>query len=54
MVISASVAQQIFPGIDPIGQRLSDANIDCEVIGVVNDVAYDVEGHTAPMVYHAH
>ena len=54
VVISASVAQQIFPGVDPIGQRLSDANIDCEVIGVVNDVAYDVEGHTAPMVYHAH
>jgi putative ABC transport system permease protein len=54
VVISTSVAQQLFPGIDPVGQRLSDANIDCEVIGVVNDVAYDVEGHTAPMVYHAH
>ena len=54
LVISASLAQQAFPGIDPIGQRLTVANKESEVIGVVNDVAYDVEGHTTNMVYHAH
>ena len=53
-MLSASVAQQAFPGIDPIGQRLLVANKESEVIGVVNDVAYDVEGHTTNMVYHAH
>jgi putative ABC transport system permease protein len=54
VVISASVARQAFPGVDPIGQRVSVANKECDVIGVVNDVAYDVEGHTTNMVYHAH
>ena len=54
VVISASLAQQVFPGADPLGQRFQTADIECEVIGVVNDVAYDVEGHTAPTVYHAH
>jgi len=54
VVISASLAEQAFPGIHPLGRRFQDAGIDCEVIGVVNDVAYDAEGHTAPTVYHAH
>jgi predicted permease len=54
LMISASLAQQAFPGVDPIGQRLTVANIESEVIGVVNDVAYDVEGHSTNIVYHAH
>src|SRR5579862_5602570 len=54
VVVSEAVAKQAFPGVDPLGQHFQDASIDCEIIGVVNEVAVDAEGHTVPMVYHAH
>ena len=54
VVISAQLADRIFPGVDAIGQRLRTGDIDCPVIGVVNDVAVDPEGRTAGFVYHAH
>ena len=61
IVVSEAVAKQAFPGVDPLGQHLQDVNIepqfafrDCEIIGVVNDVAIDAEGHTVPTVYHVH
>jgi putative ABC transport system permease protein len=54
VVISALLADRIFPGIDPVGQQLRTGDLNCEVIGVVNDVAVDPEGATSPFVYHAH
>lgn len=54
VVVSHSLAERLFPGIDPIGQRLRTAGIDAEIIGVVQDVALDAEGREAPYVYHAH
>ena len=53
-VLSTTAAAQLFPGVDPIGQRLRTGGFDWEVIGVVADVALDVEGRVEPTVYHAH
>ena len=53
-IVSTSAAHQLFPGVDPIGQRLRTGGFDWDVIGVVPDVGLDVEGRSAPTVYHAH
>jgi predicted permease len=54
VVISTSAAARIFPGIDPLGQRLRTGGVDAEVIGVVPDAAVDAEGTMMPHVYHWH
>lgn len=56
VVVSASLVARLFPGTDPIGQRLGTSDApDCTVIGVVGDVAIDAEGASSgPTVYHAH
>ncbi|HEX4681876.1 MAG TPA: ABC transporter permease [Gemmatimonadaceae bacterium] len=54
VVVSKSVPARLFPGVDPVGQRLRTGGRDWEVIGVVGDVALDVEGHAEPTIYHAH
>ncbi|HEY7878054.1 MAG TPA: ABC transporter permease [Gemmatimonadaceae bacterium] len=54
VVVSVSAAARLFPGVDAIGQRLRTGGHDWEVIGVVPDVAVDVEGRIAAYVYHAH
>jgi len=54
VVISKVAAQLLFPGVDPIGQQLRTGGVTGTVIGVVGDVAYDVEGQPAPTIYHAH
>jgi predicted permease len=54
VVISKRAAQVLFPGIDPIGQQLRTGGVTATVLGVVGDVALDVEGEIAPTIYHAH
>jgi predicted permease len=54
VVISRMAAQQFFPGIDPIGQRISAGGHEATVIGVVGDVAMTVDGATEPYVYYPH
>jgi predicted permease len=54
VVISELAAKTLFPGVDPIGQRLNTGGRDEEVIGVVNDVALRNEGEMLPHIYHAH
>jgi hypothetical protein len=54
VVVSKSLALQLFPGVDAVGQSLRSGGRNNEIIGVVGDVAYDNEGTTAPYVYHAH
>jgi ABC-type antimicrobial peptide transport system permease subunit len=54
VVISKSAAQRLFPGVDPIGQQLRTGGLTWTVIGVVADVALDIEGHVEPTIYHAH
>jgi len=54
VVISELAAKELFPGVDPIGQRLNTGGRDEDVIGVVNDVALRNEGELVPHIYHAH
>jgi predicted permease len=54
VVVSRSLAERLYPGTDPLGQRLFTGDSDAEIIGVVGDVALDAEGHDAEYVYHAH
>jgi predicted permease len=54
VVISQSAAQRFFPGIDPIGQRLSTGGPPLVVIGVVGDVAVNATGVSDAYIYHPH
>lgn len=54
VVISRSAADRLFPGTSAVGQELSAAGSERTVVGVVGDVANDVEATTAHHVYHAH
>ena len=54
VVISRGLARRLYPGISAIGQRLHTGGWDCDVIGVVGDVAIDPEGRPDVYVYHAH
>lgn len=54
VVVSTSAAARLFPGVDPIGQRLRTGGFEWEVIGVVPDVSVNAEGDREPTIYHAH
>ena len=54
VVVSTLAASRLFPGVDPIGQRLRTGGFDWEVIGVVPDVSVNAEGDRQPTIYHAH
>jgi predicted permease len=54
VVVSKSLAEQLYPGTDPIGQVLNTGGRNSEIIGVVGDVAVDVEGTPDLYVYHPH
>ncbi len=55
VLVSKSLATKLFPGVDPIGQRISPGGSrPSEIIGVVSDVSLDAEGHIDDYVYHAH
>jgi hypothetical protein len=54
VIISKSAAQRLFPGVDPVGQQLHTGGRTWTVIGVVADVALDIEGHFEPTIYHSH
>ncbi len=54
--ISQSVADRVFPDADPIGEMVNAVNGERQVVGVVQDVAWDARGAKSPTVYvpHAH
>ena len=58
LVISEAMAKQAFPGVDPIGRRVSISWTDNslqEVIGVVGDIRHaDLGTATRPMIYWPH
>ena len=54
VVISKSAARLLFPGVDPVGQQVRTGGQTWTVIGVVADVALDIEGRVEPTIYHAH
>ena len=54
LIISQSLADKVYPGVDPLGQTLSAGRDVGIIIGVVPDVAVNVEGRNVRYVYHAH
>ncbi|HUE76863.1 MAG TPA: ABC transporter permease [Longimicrobiales bacterium] len=54
VVINERAAERLFPGVDPLGQRLAAGGRGAEVIGVVNDAVSSVEGEVRPKIYHHH
>jgi len=54
VVLSEGLVRRLFPDADAIGQRIRTGGRVATVIGVVPDVAENVEGDLVPMVYHAH
>jgi predicted permease len=53
-VVSASLANRLFPGESPLGRRLVVLGDPLEIIGVVEEVPLTPRGRPAPTVYHAH
>ncbi|MGH2898131.1 MAG: ABC transporter permease, partial [Solirubrobacteraceae bacterium] len=54
IVVSKSLADVLYPGVDPIGQQLRAGGREGRIIGVVSEVAVDNEGRQDHYVYHAH
>jgi len=54
VVVSKNFADAMYPGVDPIGQRLKTGGPECEIVGVVSDVAINAEGAPDFYIYHAH
>ncbi len=54
VIVSASLAKRMFPGISALGQRLESGGHNSEIIGVAGDVATNAEGAEAQYIYHAH
>jgi predicted permease len=54
VIISRSLAARLFPGVDAVGQQVSAAGRESEIIGVVGEVAVDGEGREDAYVYHPH
>lgn len=53
-VISAAAAAAMFADANPLGQKVLVLGDTLEVIGVVGDVALNVEGEPVAHIYHAH
>ena len=54
VLVSKTLADELFPNADAIGQQIRTGGRLCEIIGVVGDVAVDNEGRPHQYVYHAH
>ncbi|MEP6493843.1 MAG: ABC transporter permease [bacterium] len=54
VLVSKSLADELFPKVDAVGQQIRVGGRPREIIGVVGDVAIDNEGRPRPYVYHAH
>jgi putative ABC transport system permease protein len=54
IIVSTSLAERLFPGTSALGQQVRSGGRVSTVIGVVPDVATNMEGRTAPYIYRAH
>jgi ABC-type antimicrobial peptide transport system permease subunit len=54
MIITQSLADKIFPGVDPIGQSLETGGRKGTVVGIAGETAVTNEGTPAVFVYHPH
>ncbi|HEY1249979.1 MAG TPA: ABC transporter permease [Thermoanaerobaculia bacterium] len=53
-IVNATLARKLFPGADPIGQRITDADEkwEAEIVGVVGDTKYDSQrSEIEPLLY---
>lgn len=54
VVITQSLADKIFPGVDALGQKLTTGGRDATVVGIVGETSVSNEGAKGMFVYHAH
>ena len=54
VMINTALARRLYADADPLGQQLRTGGRTSTVIGVVGDVAANVEGQEPDYVYHAH
>jgi len=52
VIINQTAAHDLFPGKNPLGERLSDGEVSCEIVGVVGDIrTRGLTEKVHPMVY---
>jgi len=54
MIITQSLADKLFPGVDPIGQSLTTGGRRGTVVGIAGETAVTNEGSPGMFVYHPH
>ncbi|HEY2855039.1 MAG TPA: ABC transporter permease [Gemmatimonadaceae bacterium] len=54
MIITQSLADKIFPGVDPIGQSLTTGGRRGTVVGIAGETSVTNEGTAGMFVYHPH
>ena len=54
MIITQSLADKLFPGVDPIGQSLTTGGRNGTVVGIAGETAVTNEGTPGMFVYHPH
>ena len=54
VIISRALAQELFPGVDPLGQTFRGGGRTAQIIGLTGEVVLDNEGSAATHVYHPH
>lgn len=54
MIITQSLADKLFPGVDPIGQSLTTGGRRGTVVGIAGETAVTNEGTPGMFVYHPH
>ena len=54
VIVSKTLADAFYPGVDAVGQRIVAGSRESEIIGVVSDVSINAEGLSDLYVYHPH
>ncbi len=54
ILVSKTFEKMMFPGTNAVGQRVRAGGHDCDIIGVVGDVATDAEGREDRYIYWPH
>ncbi len=52
--VSRRLVKEVFPDVDPLGQRIRVGGDVRRIVGVVDDVAYDAEGDVSRTIYIPH
>jgi predicted permease len=54
IIITKSLSDKLFPGVDPIGQSMETGGRTATVVGIVGETAVDNEGTPGAFAYHPH